>query len=84
MKINCYGDEVIENLIVPPMAKERLETKRSGAWTFARYTEGEKVVVHRFGIRSDGAVEETWSFGKWSDAETLVYISLDETLEVEA
>lgn len=83
MKINCYGEAVVEGIITPPIARERLETKRSGVWTFARYTEGERVVIHRFGIGSDGAVEELWSYGKWDEVETLVYIPLEETLEVD-
>lgn len=84
MKINCYGEPVSETLVFPPVMRPSLETKRVGTWTFARYTEGEKVVIHRLGIGADGAVEETWSYGKWAEAETLVYVALTETLEVDA
>lgn len=83
MKINCYGEAFDGTPLGYRKVCIPLERKRVGKWTFARYTEGEKVVIHRFGIGADGAVEETWSYGKWVEAENLAYIPLSETLEVE-
>ena len=82
MKINCWGETNVETLILPSLVKDRLETKRIGKFTFARYTDGENVVIHRFGIGSTGLVEELWAYGKWSEAEHLTYIPLAQELEV--
>lgn len=83
MKINCYGEPSDDASLAFRMAHRPLEIKRLGEWTFARYTDGESSVIHRLKVGQDGAVEEMWSFGKWVDAEKLVYLPLNQTLEVE-
>ena len=83
MKINCYGEITDDASLAFRMAHTPLEIKRLGEWTFARYTEGESSAIHRFKVGEDGAVEEMWSYGKWAGAEKLVYVPLDQTLEVE-
>ncbi len=83
MKINCYGEPADDASLAFRMAHTPLEIKRLGEWTFARYTEGESSAIHRLKVGQDGAVEEMWSFGKWADTENLVYVPLNQTLEVE-
>ena len=83
MKINCYGEITDDASLAFRMAHTPLEIKRHGEWTFARFNDGESSAIHRFKVGEDGAVEEMWSYGKWADAERLVYVPLDQTLEVE-
>lgn len=82
MRIDCYGRETEKTTFAGGPLPEPLETKTSGKWTFVRFTDGDRVAIHRLGVGADGAVVEAWAFGAWKDAETLDYRPVAETLEV--
>lgn len=82
MKINCYGERTESATYEKKTRREPLETKYSGKWTFLRYGGGDRVPIHKLGVEADGMVSETWAYGAWDDAETLVYVPITQTMEV--
>ena len=40
------------------------------------------VFLSRFDRDENGSVRQSWAFGRWSDAESLRYIPINETMEV--
>ena len=84
MRISCYGEKT-DDLVYdknPPI--KALEEKDSDGATYLRFGEGEKVPIHRLTVGADGIVRRDWAYGKWEEAETLDYIPITETKEVEA
>ncbi len=82
MRIDCYGKETKSETFAKGVPERPLETKQSGEWTFMRFTDGDRVAIHKLGIGADGVVEETWAYGAWADAENLFYIPITQTMEV--
>lgn len=39
--------------------------------------------IHRIDMAPDGSLRVMWAYGEWGKAETLVYVPINETLEVE-
>lgn len=83
MRINCYGERTEGATYEKKLRREPLEKKYSGRWTYLRHGEGDRVPIHRLGVEDDGMVSETWAYGRWEDAETLDYIPITETMEVD-
>ncbi len=81
MRIDCYGRKADGGRPAGGPRVAPLETKTSGRWTFMRFTDGDRVAIHRLGVGADGLVGETWAYGAWEDAETLAYAPLSETKE---
>ena len=84
MRIDCYGEKTEKATFEKKALRQPLETKFSGEFTYMRFGEGGLVAIHRLGVGEDGMVRETWAYGRWEDAETLDYIPITETKEVES
>ena len=83
MRIDCYGEQTEKATFEKKALRRPLETKFSGKLTYMRFGEGDLVAIHRLAVGEDGMVRETWAYGRWEDAETLDYIPITETMEVD-
>ena len=45
---------------------------------------GERRPIHRLDTGADGSVRLMWAYGRWEEAETLRYIPINDTMEIEA
>ena len=83
MRIDCYGGRTGSPTFEKMEMRQPLETRHSGGCTYMRYGEGANVPIHRLKIDEAGAVRETWAYGPWADAESLDYMPITETKEVD-
>ncbi len=81
MRIDCYGERTMSEICLVRPPKTPTGEKFVGGFTFYRYGEGERCVIHRIGVLPSGLVEAKWTFGAWSEADSLDYTKgIDETL----
>ena len=83
-KINSYGETTeVERFDFREM-KQPDDSKFVGGSTYNRFGTADPCAIHRLCLGADGLVEERWAYGKWNEAERLVYErTIDETMEAE-
>ena len=81
--IDCYGFEAISAFF----HRKKLETyklrKTDDGTVYMCFHEAAKTPVHRIDVAPDGSTRVMWAYGKWSEAENLQYVPINQDLEIE-
>ena len=83
MQIDCYGFEATSQFF----KKKELDAhlmKRVDGIMYVCFCSDAMRPIHRLDKDADGSVRLMWAYGRWEDAETLHYIPINETMEIEA
>lgn len=82
MQIDCYGFEATSEFF----HRRSLETylfKNVGGVLYECFGRGRRRPIHRTDRTPSGEIRVMWAWGEWEKAESLVYVPLSETLDVE-
>lgn len=82
VQIDCYGFEAGSE----GFQRRRLEAyliKTDGGVVYACFGKGDSRPIHRIDKDPDGCVRVMWAYGKWNEAESLSYIPINETMNIE-
>lgn len=82
VQIDCYGFEASSEHFL----RRRLEAflvKESGGIVYACFGKGTSRPIHRIDHDPDGCVRVMWAYGRWTEAESLAYIPINETMTIE-
>ena len=82
MQIDCYGFQATSEFfrrreLEPHLLKQVEDTVYVCFGTDARRP------IHRIDRSPDGDVRVMWAYGAWDEAETLAYIPINETMNIE-
>lgn len=83
MQIDCYGFEATSQFFKRRELEAHLVRREEDGTVYECYGRGAKRPVHRVRRLADGTWEAAWAWGAWDERESLDYVPLDETLEVE-
>lgn len=82
VQIDCYGFEAASE----HFQKRKLATflvKEIDGVVYECFGPGAKRPVHRIDRDPDGCVRVMWAYGKWSEAEDLAYVPINETVMID-
>ena len=82
MQIDCYGFEATSEFF----RRKELDAylvKNIGGILYVCFGEGEKRPIHRIDRDPGGNVRLMWAYGGWEEAESLSYVPINETQEIE-
>lgn len=82
MQIDCYGFEATSQFFRRKELDAHL-MKRVDGILYVCFGEEALRPIHRLDKGPDGSVRLMWAYGKWEDAETLRYVPINETMEIE-
>ena len=83
MQIDCYGFGATSEFFKRKELDAHL-MKRVDGILYVCFGDGENRPIHRLDKDEHGSVRLMWAYGRWEDAETLHYIPINETMEIEA
>ena len=82
MQIDYYGFEATSEFF----KRKELDAhrmKRVDGILYVCFGNDENRPIHRLDKDEHGSVRLMWAYGKWEDAETLHYIPINQTMEIE-
>ena len=82
MQIDCYGFEATSEFFKRRKLDAHL-LKRVDGVLYACFGEGAERPIHRLDRGENGCVRLMWTYGKWDEAETLRYVPINETMNIE-
>ncbi len=82
MQIDCYGFEATSEFFKRRKLDAHL-LKRVDGVLYACFGEGAERPIHRLDRDENGCVRLMWAYGKWDEAETLRYVPINETMNIE-
>lgn len=82
MQIDCYGFEATSQYFKLKELDAHL-MKRVDGVLYVCFGDGERRPIHRLDRDEQGSVRLTWAYGRWDEAETLRYVPINETMEIE-
>ena len=82
MQIDCYGFEATSEFFKRKELDAHL-LKRIDGVLYVCFGDEELRPIHRLDRDADGNVRLTWAYGKWDEAETLDYIPINKTKEIQ-
>lgn len=82
VQIDCYGFEATSEFFKRKELDAHL-LKRTEGILYVCFGDGEERPIHRLDRDEHGSLRLMWAYGKWDDAETLSYIPINETMQIE-
>ena len=82
MQIDCYGFEATSEFF----KRKELDSyliKRIDGVLYVCFGDDEKRPIHRLDRDPGGNARLMWAYGKWEEAESLRYIPINQTMEIE-
>jgi len=81
MQIDCYGFEATSQFFMRKKLEGHL-VKRVDGVLYICFGNGVMRPIHRLDKDEHGGVRLMWAYGKWDEAETLLYIPINDTMEI--
>lgn len=81
MQIDCYGFEATSEFFRRKELDAHLLKCVDGI-LYVCFGSGGNRPIHRLDRDEHGSVRLMWAYGKWSEAETLHYIPINQTMEI--
>ncbi|MGN0847864.1 MAG: hypothetical protein ACI4RA_10840 [Kiritimatiellia bacterium] len=81
MQIDCYGFEATSEFFKRRKLDAHL-LKRVDGVLYACFGEEAERPIHRLDRDENGSVRLMWAYGKWEEAETLRYVPINETMNI--
>ena len=82
-QIDCYGFEAASEFFGIKKLQSYLVKKTDDGTVYTCFREEPKRPVHRIDVAPDGSTRLMCAYGKWSEAENLQYVPINESLEIE-
>lgn len=82
MQIDCYGFDATSQFF----KKKELEAylvKNIDGILYVAFSDDEIRVIHRLDRDEQGSLRIMWAYGRWEEAQSLKYIPINETMEIE-
>ena len=84
MQIDCYGFEATSEFFRRKKLEVFMLKKMDDGTVFMCFEDEPKKPIHRLDVAPDGSSRVMWAYGKWSEAENLVYRPINDTMEIES
>lgn len=82
MQIDCYGFEATSQFFRRKELAAHL-LKRVDGILYVCFGDGERRPIHRLDRDEHGHVRLSWAYGKWDEAESLSYVPINQTIEID-
>lgn len=83
MQIDCYGFEATSQFFKRKKLEAHL-VKRVEGILYMCFGDEARRPVHRLDRDEHGSARLMWAYGSWDEAESLRYVPINETIEVDA
>lgn len=81
MQIDCYGFGATSQFFKRKKLDAHL-MKRIDGILYVCFGDGAERPIHRLDRDGNGSVRLMWAYGKWEDAESLRYVPINDTMEI--